>query len=234
MKTGSYALSLGAANSYTGGTTLSDGEITLHNLGGFGSGTVTVGATGCVDLWFTGTNTVANNFILNGFGSAAMGQDAIFGDGGGGGGNYTLSGSITLNANSSIAAYSSNPVTVTGPISGVGGLVRGVYRTDTGIVTLSSSANSYSGGTTVGYGTLRQGVANAIPYGAGKGGLQVNSGAAFDLYGYAASLNGLSGTGTVSDGSSAATLTVGKATPAAPSPASSRMPSASSRPAAAA
>ena len=101
------------------------------------------------------------------------------------------------------------------PVSGGFGLT----QTGNGVMQFNAAA-TYSGDTTVASGTFRQGLANALPSGAGYGNLILNSGASaagtFDLNGFNASLNGLSGDATaavvgkvVNNGAGAATLTVG-------------------------
>ena len=148
----------------------------MYNASGLGTGTVTISGSSSVSFWIPGTNTITNNFVVNSLGMGSGGNDALFGDGGGGGGSYTLSGSITLNGPSGIGATTSNPLTISGPITGTGGIVKGTYRTDLGTVILSNTANSYQGGTMINYGTLKQGASGVIPSGAGYGDLTVGGG----------------------------------------------------------
>ena len=71
-----------------------------------------------------------------------------------------------------------------------------------------SASDTYSGGTTVGGGTLQLG--NAAALGSTSGGLAVSSGA-LDLHGYSLGVGALSGAGTINNlsGASTYTLTVG-------------------------
>ena len=72
-------------------------------------------------------------------------------------------------------------------------------------------ANTYSGNTTVSAGTLRQGAANVIPSGTGKGTFAVSSGATFDLGGYNSTLNNAATAGTINNATGGGTpaLTIG-------------------------
>ncbi len=67
----------------------------------------------------------------------------------------------------------------------------------------SSAANVYGGTTTVGGGTLLDGVANALPTGTA---LSVSSGAKFDLGGFGQQVSGVTGNGTVTNSSATASV----------------------------
>ncbi len=77
-----------------------------------------------------------------------------------------------------------------------------------GALTLSN-ANTYTGDTIISAGTLKVGNGSAIPNGAAYGNVSIASGATLDLNGFSAGVNGLTGSGTVDDTGTAATLTVG-------------------------
>ncbi|MCX6879754.1 MAG: autotransporter-associated beta strand repeat-containing protein [Verrucomicrobia bacterium] len=108
-----------------------------------------------------------------------------------------------------------HPYTFSGdPISGTGTL------TKSGVGTLTiNTANSYTGDTIIGGGTLVLGSATAIPTGTGFGNVVLDGGATaagtLDLNGKSITLNGLSGTSdavlgkVVNNNSTAVTLTVG-------------------------
>jgi autotransporter-associated beta strand protein len=85
----------------------------------------------------------------------------------------------------------------TGGIDGSTGLTLDAANTRT--LTLAT-LNSYSGDTTIAGGTLKLGAEDVIPHGAGKGNLIV--GGVLDLAGFIETVNGLSGTGTVDNGTS--------------------------------
>ena len=82
-----------------------------------------------------------------------------------------------------------------------------ITKSGTGTFILSGT-NTYSGNTAINAGTLKLGVANVVPDGAGKGNVSVTG--TFDLNTYSETVNGLSGAGTV-DNTAAGTpvLTVG-------------------------
>ena len=110
-------------------------------------------------------------------------------------------GNITDNA----ALIFANPFaqTFTGTISGSGS----VTKSGNGTLTLNA-ANSYSGDTTISAGTLKLGVAAAIPSGAGYGDVVDNG--TLDLNGKTQTVNGLSGSGSVTSSvAGAAAFTVG-------------------------
>ena len=103
-------LKLNATNTYSGGTTLSGGLLSLvsGNSSSLGTGTVTLNG----GLLMIGTSSPTNSFVLAGGG--------IFG----GNGNTTLSGAITINAGSTTSylggTYNNKMHTVSGLVSGSG------------------------------------------------------------------------------------------------------------------
>lgn len=107
----------------------------------------------------------------------------------------------------SVAA--SRMVTLDGQISGA----FGITKLGAGKAILSSTANSYTGTTTVSDGTLQLGASNVIPHGASTGNVAVNG--TLDLNGQSETLNGLSGVGIIDNpaASTISTLTVGSNDP---------------------
>ncbi|MGH6876511.1 MAG: autotransporter-associated beta strand repeat-containing protein, partial [Rhizomicrobium sp.] len=96
---------------------------------------------------------------------------------------------------------SSTTATLSGIISGIGGL------TKSGLGTLTlSGANDYNGDTTVSAGTLKLGASNVIPDGTGNGNVSVAG--TLDLNGYDETINGLSGAGTVDNTAASTTSTL--------------------------
>ncbi|MGN6556148.1 MAG: autotransporter-associated beta strand repeat-containing protein, partial [Verrucomicrobiota bacterium] len=91
--------------------------------------------------------------------------------------------------------------------SGIAGAT-GFAQAGAGATTLNN-ANTYTGNTTISAGTLKIGNPAAIPSGAGAGNVSVASGATLDLNGVSAGINGLTGSGTVTDTGAPATLTIG-------------------------
>lgn len=97
-----------------------------------------------------------------------------------------------------------NNVTLSGVVSGAGGLA----KNGTGTLTLNN-VNTHAGNTTVNAGTLKLGAANVIPYGFGYGNVIINTNGTLDLNGQSPSFNGLSGAGLV-EANGTVTLTVGE------------------------
>ncbi len=122
-------------------------------------------------------------------------------------------GSVTDNA--TLLFNRTNNFTVANLISGTGSLI----QSGTGTTTLTA-ANTYSGPTTVSAGTLKDGIANALPTGTT---LTVSGTGIFDLGGFAQTVAGLAdggvNTSTVTDSGATATFTVNDAAPiASPAP----------------
>ncbi len=168
----SNTLTLGGANTYSGGTTIAAGTLQLGNAGALGTGAVTL-AGGTLDV---------NGLTTNDIGS--------------------LSGSGTItNSNSTANAVLTIKQTADGTFSGTmqDGTRTLALTLDTGstnTLTLSGN-NTYSGGTTISAGTLQLGSASAL--GAAAGVVDVGSGAVLDLNGQAvtnANPLTLNGTGT--------------------------------------
>ena len=172
-------LVLGGANTYSGTTTISAGTLSI----------------------------AADNNLGTAPSSATPGSLTI------NGGTLATTANFTLNANRGISlgasgatidAASGTTLTYNGIAAGAGALT----KIDTGTLVLGG-ANTYIGGTTVSAGTLKDGVANALPTTAT---LTVNGTGTFDLGGFAQTVGGLAdggvSTGTVTDSRSAATFTV--------------------------
>ena len=91
------------------------------------------------------------------------------------------------------------PVTYSGSIAnsiGSGGGSIGLVKFGSGTLAIGGTL-TYSGTTTVNGGTLRLGLVNTLPFGAGAGNVVVASGGILDLNGNNTAVNGLSGAGTV-------------------------------------
>ncbi|MDB6024780.1 MAG: phosphohydrolase [Verrucomicrobiales bacterium] len=148
-KTGSAALTLNTNNSFSGGATLTAGTLTVGNNAALGTGTITInGGT----LTGTGGAKTLSGAVVVGGNFTVAGIEAV-----------TLSGGVNLgSATRSIAATSSGTTTLSGIVSGTGGLT----KDGTGVLQLSgSSANTYSGNTLVNAGTLllAKTAGNALP-----------------------------------------------------------------------
>ena len=170
IKTGAGNLILSGTNTYTGGTTISNG-------------TVSIGAD--PNLGSAPAVTTAGSIVLSGgtlSASAAMTLDSKRGIAVVGTGTLDLAAGKTLTYNGIIANG-----------SGSGGLT----KTNTTGMLLLGGANTYSGDTTISGGTLQLGIATAIPSGTGKGNFALNGTSTLDLNGKSPTVNGLSGTGTI-------------------------------------
>ena len=106
---------------------------------------------------------------------------------------------------SSVTVFSATNYTFTGSgIAGSGGFT----QMGSGITKLNN-ANTYTGDTTISAGTLQLGNLAAIPSGVSAGNVSVAAGATLDLNGFSTSVNGLSGSGTVTNSGAAVTLSMG-------------------------
>jgi alpha-amylase len=219
VKLGTNTLTLGGANTYTGGTTVNAGVLALANSAALGSGPVSV-AAGAQVLVNAANMTVASNFMLNGTTPGGALVSGILP-----GGNVTnLSGTIALNVTSNIASWwNDKTLQLSGKITGTGGLILDLATSLGNPVGdrfyITGSTNDYQGGTTVNGSTVAQngftgqamlylGANNALPT---TTTLTLNSA---DLYlnGYSQTLPSISGlnTFTVQNGSTTpATLTLG-------------------------
>lgn len=207
-------------SSTNGGTIDGSGTGALNfnnssSMGFSGSGartlTLTGSATGNTLAMAVGDNGGATSITKSGSGSwiltgdnTASGTVSIT-DGtlqiGNGGTSGSINGPVTNNG--TLIFNRSNSFTFSKVISGTGNLIK------TGDGTLSlSGANTYSGSTSINYGTLQLNAANVIPDGASKGDVLLYG--TLDLNSYSETINGLSGNGVV-DNSSEGTpvLTIG-------------------------
>ncbi|OQB80125.1 MAG: tRNA nuclease WapA precursor [Planctomycetes bacterium ADurb.Bin126] len=184
-KDGPGVLTLSGANTYAGNTTISAGTLKL------GASGVIPDGSGCGDVTVNGT------LDLNGYSETINGLS-------GSGTVDNLSGSgdygLYVGENNATSQFD-------GVIQNTSGTLA-LVKTGTGTLTLAG-ANTYSGDTTIGAGTLKLGASGAIPDGYGCGNVTVDG--TLDLNGYSETINGLSGSGTVDNasGTGAYTLTVG-------------------------
>ncbi len=187
-----------AANTYAGGTTVEDGTLELGNSSALGSSSwVTVGSGATLDL--TGDVSIPSSTAITDLAGTLETTDPS--------GIDTWTGSIILDNSSggTLGAGPGSTLAISGAVSG-GDLSTGASGL-TGTVDLSNGANDFTGTTSVAYGTLQDGVANALPTGTT---LNVASGATFDLNGYAQQIAGAgSDAGAITDSGTAADFTVG-------------------------
>jgi len=170
----------GVGNTYTGNTTLGNGTnpltVAFYNSSPFGTGSVSVlggpASASAVLLSAHGTQTLTNNFSLNGFVSLRSYDAPLVLNG-----PVTLASNTTLIANTtpsslpSLSVASRNPIVFSGTISGSSSLT----ANGPGVLFLTGT-NTYSGGTIVGAGTTGSvvfGSASSSPGGIGS--ITVNS-----------------------------------------------------------
>jgi autotransporter-associated beta strand protein len=140
VQNGTGTLTLNAANTYSGGTTLNTGTLVIGNTAAAGTGTITQ-SSGSSLLKFDTSGTISNNMSIY---NVASNQ------------TMTLSGSITAQ-NTTYDVASGTTLSINGTISGSGGMT----KNGTGTLTLTGN-NTFTGNTTINSGTLRAGVANAL------------------------------------------------------------------------
>ncbi|MDA8186231.1 MAG: IPT/TIG domain-containing protein [Actinomycetota bacterium] len=208
-------IDLAGTNGYTGSTQVESGggqgtlEIqsasALGNTSGVAIGDSSMGTSGTLEL--DGTISVPATVPITSM------YDGILELTGTAGTTATWNGSVAMclsYESCTVAAAPGDTLDVAGPVTGSGdGLNAGIAGM-TGTVELSNSSNTYDSGTTVAYGTLEDGVANAVPYNTSAGSLDVASGATFDLNGYDQQLawTGFD-PGTITSSSGTPTLTLG-------------------------
>ncbi len=204
-----------AANSYTGTTTLKGGVVLQVGSIANGSAASPIGAStsaaanlvfdggtlrysgagGSTDRLFTLTpNGGTIEDATNDFGFSATGSVAFTGAGSR---TLILTGGNALNHNGlgvQLADPSGGSLSLT--------------KNGAGRWFLNGGSNTYSGDTTINAGSIYTGVANALPFGSGKGNLNVVAGT-FQLFGHDQNTNGLNGAGFVDNNTGTNTLTVG-------------------------
>ena len=149
-KSGNGSLTLSGQNTYSGGTTLSAGQLNINHGGSssansaIGTGTLTISDGTIVDNTGSGDVTLLPNNAQNWNGDFTYAGSA-----------HSLNlgtGAVTPNGNRQVAV-SANTLTVGGSI---GGGAISLTKAGAGTLTLAG-ANTYSGGTTISAGTLQLG-----------------------------------------------------------------------------
>ncbi|ADB18769.1 autotransporter-associated beta strand repeat protein [Pirellula staleyi DSM 6068] len=200
QKSGSNTQGFGGTGSFAGNLNVTQGSISVGSATGLASANVNVSSGANVRLNYgSGNGVIANNFTLQGLGTAGDGKSTIYGDGGGSGlAEYVLSGTITLGSNASIGGNDQNHITVTGQVTGAGGLFKGQTRSDeASTLTLTNPANNYQGGTVINRGRLRTGANEVIPHTLASNSLVVGAGTSVDFGIYTETIGSLSGSGNL-------------------------------------
>jgi autotransporter-associated beta strand protein len=144
-------------------------------------------SNGCYLSFWKGGD-LPNSFTLNGLGVEVEGQtqSALMASSGTAASDFTVEGTVTLNATSDIGgSYSNQLITLNGLVTGPGGLVKNGYTgylastngVGPGTLLLAYSGNDYAGGTWVNAGTLRAQAAGSL----GTGDVTVADGAQLEL-----------------------------------------------------
>jgi autotransporter-associated beta strand protein len=187
-KTGTSVWTLSGANTYTGGTRVNGGVLSLNNATALGTGTVTMnGGT----LQFTANNTVDYSGRL-------IVSDAITTSYTADGRNATFTPAATFDTNGQPIVTFASPMLVGAAKTGM------IGKTGAGTLDLMA-ANTFTGGALVSGGTLQLGVTNALPVVS-----NITDNAALKVSA-ATTLGNISGTGTTTV-DSGQSLTVGNLT----------------------
>lgn len=185
--TGTLTLSNTTANTYSAGTTVNGGILSLGTGGtgadtstvsALGSGTATLNTGSTLRLWIRNNAafTIANNLSIAG--GTILNED----------GNHTLAGNVTVGSGGATlrSKWNGKNLTLTGVMSGTGAVT--VLRSETSGESSSkvilTNSNSHSGGTTVSSAVLDLGNNNATDKGGTgvvRGTLTVNSPGALNL-----------------------------------------------------
>jgi fibronectin-binding autotransporter adhesin len=167
VKTGGGTLTIGnVANTYSGGTTVSQGTLVFGGNNALGNGTITLGdaATGASNVSllasfpnFSSPQKIANNIVVSGSGAGTvtLGSTSF-----NAGSNGTLfAGTITLNRDITISSGNADRTSFTGKITGNGNITITGSR-----VSLDGAGNDFLGNVTVSPGTILQtNIANSLP-----------------------------------------------------------------------
>jgi autotransporter-associated beta strand protein len=166
---GSGTLTLSGVNTFTGGATLSSGQLNVNNAKAVGTGTFTING-GTIDNTSGATITLSNNNAQTW------------------GGDFTFLGSSALNLGTGAVALGANrTVTVSGSNLTEGGIISGAFsltKAGAGTFTLSG-ANTFSNGMTLSAGQLNINNATAV----GSGTLTINGGTIDNTNGVAITLS---------------------------------------------
>ena len=160
-KLGTGTLSLSGANTYSGGTNVNAGTLSIDHSAALGTGAVNLGNTsGALDasLLFSTTagRTVTNNLTVRAGNTGTLTLGGLNTSG-----TNTFGGTVTLAKSATVTAEAGGVVDFTGVISGA---TFGLTKIGAGTVRLSGT-NTYTGLTTINAGTLAYGASNVIATG---------------------------------------------------------------------
>ncbi|WP_338689775.1 beta strand repeat-containing protein [Haloferula helveola] len=153
VKNNKNQLSLAAANSYTGGTTINGGRVVFSGSGAFGPGDVTINDGGQVFL----TTNQSNNAIISGLGASegAGKLGAIRFE------STTWNGNVTVANPSRVVGYNNKSGAITGDLLGSADLEINIASNATanGTISLLGDGSGYTGTVTVSGGRFNTGAA---------------------------------------------------------------------------
>ena len=179
-KEGSGTLVLGSANTFTVSATVNAGVVGIGNNAAFGNAANSLVINGGELYASGGARTVAQPYTLGG-NFAVSGSQAL-----------TLSGASTLSAVRTITVTNSAATTLSGVLSGTGGITLGAGST--GTLVLNNASSTFAGGVTVNGGTLQISGSSDSPLTKGPlgtGTLTIANGATFANAGSASIANAL-------------------------------------------
>jgi len=175
----------GGTSSFSGRTVINGGRILLHDASFAGAGSLIISNGAYLMLWGSfGSGEIANDTFLYSVSTLQGGEykGSIFMDSGSGA--MALSGVMRLMSTSDLNAYKSETLSISGKVTGPGGLWKGSPSVLTmpadyyaGTVVLANSANDFTGGVSVFGGTLEIQAGGA----AGTGNAWVTNGANLQL-----------------------------------------------------
>jgi autotransporter-associated beta strand protein len=218
-KSGNGTLVLGAANSYTGASTINAGTVDVQTSTGLGTTGGSASVAAGADLVVDGNGlTIAEAITLNGTGSGGAGALRNLAGANSWSGTITLGSAATIGSSAGTLTLSGADVTggftitidadgdITNSgsaISGAGGLV----KTGSGTLRLNV-ASTYTGATDIQDGTVILGATNGI--GSNAAALTVAASATIDMHGFNDTVGSIGGAGDLTnDGATTSTLTSG-------------------------
>lgn len=161
-KVGSIQCSLVDTTVTVGNVVVNGGIFSIEGVATLGAGGTLTLADGTALGLYNNNTGISRAITANGNARITTLSDA-------GGGNSTISSAITINGTLTCEVYANSTLTLSGTLSGAGGLT----KTQSSTLSVTGS-NTYSGTTTVDLGILR--VTNANALGSTAGGTTVNSG----------------------------------------------------------
>ena len=212
VKKGTGILTINLANTYTGGTTISSGEVRISTASALGTGTVTLGdastATNNVNLYLD-TNRVSftNPVVVTGNGNVTLGSRATIT--GSGANNYfsniTLQGNVTFDSNAADRTdYTITSGTGDVTITGTGRTIFLNPSTFLGNIIVTNPSSSSTQSFQIGAATA--GNTNIIP---DTSSVTVQTGALMRMSSGAEAIDALNGGGTINVNSINSVLTIG-------------------------